>query len=1188
VGTPVTLDVATNPVSALQSTLYPVSSNPRVVAAGDLDHTGRMAFVMAGDGVVTILRQPSHARQTVATVANPTAISLADFDGDGRLDIAVADMSGQVAIHLNQGSGQFTRRDVAAGAYPSAMVVADFNRDGIPDIAVTNRNGDEISILLGRGDGSFQPSAAVHTGGSPRAILAADLDGDGKTDLVTVNALSKDVRVHLGSGDGAFRGGATASAGESPVALASGDFNGDGRMDLAVLDDATGLVRVMLGSTAGTFVETFTRKVSPGAVGLTAGDVNGDGHVDLAISSTQGIAILTGNGDGTFADGPIPGAGALDGGIVAGDFEGDGTLGLAAISASGGLTVVSHATCSGAAKLVFTQGPLNPSTPTVASTSRPIIVQVQDSAGHPLTSCSSSVTVDIYSVTLGFNLADLGISAAEETRNSDASGNATFTTLSSAGNTGSNFALVANINSGAITAQSSTFDLTAQAPTLQLVFTPNPPSGVIQAATRTPYSFSVTVTLEDGSGKTYTSGSGPVTLTANGPSALGGGTTAQMSQGIAQFPGVSVSAPGSYTLTASIPGAPSGTSAPFTVTYSSPILNFATQPQGVTAGAALNPVSVQVLDTSGNPSHAAVDVTVAAQGPGSFTPSSTTTSTSVNGVATFSNLVLNTAGSYTLAASASGLGPGASASFAVAPGSASALRIVQQPWEAVAGISFAITAQLQDSFGNVASSNATVSLAVTPGSLAPTTSAVNGVATFSNLAISATGAYTPSVSSAGVTGATGSPFSIVAAPPAVAATSLTVPSGSGSGTLIVTVPASSKWTAARASGSWLSVTPASGTGSGMVTFSYTANSATSARTGTLTIAGQTVTITQQGTSYTPATVLAPVMVTGLDVPRGIGVNGHGAVYVADTVANALRSLNPATGHPSALSTSGMSFPLGVALDAGGNAYLADTGTGSVKVWSAAAPANPPATLVTGFNHPSGIAVDWNGDIYVADTFNGSIKRWTAATGQTSAVVSGLSEPAAVAVDGTGNVFFTELGSGTAKKWNLAAQTSTTLAQNLNEPHGVAVDGRGDVYIAEAGAGQIRIWNAATQALSTFVSGFSSPVSVAADARGTVYIADASDTSSRPAGDTTSTGSVRVAFAAGAAAIPMDVGSGTGSFQVSPASVSSGAKSSQAWLTITGSANGVVTYSVQANTTGASRTATITVGGQQVTVTQSGS
>jgi hypothetical protein len=248
----------------------------------------------------------------------------------------------------------------------------------------------------------------------------------------------------------------------------------------------------------------------------------------------------------------------------------------------------------------------------------------------------------------------------------------------------------------------------------------------------------------------------------------------------------------------------------------------------------------------------------------------------------------------------------------------------------------------------------------------------------------------------------------------------------------------------------------------------------------------------------------------------------------------------------------------------------------------------PATLVSGFNHPSGIAVDWNGDIYVADTFNNAIKVWTAATGQTSTVMSGLSEPAAVALDGIGNVYFTELGSGTAKKWNVAAQSSTTLAQNLNEPHGIAVDGQGNVYIAEAGAAQIRMWNAVSQTLSTWLTGFSSPVSVAADARGTVYIADASDTSLRPSGDTTSTGSIRIAFAAGAAATNQGSGAGTASLQVSPASVASGASSSQSWLTITGTSNGVLTYSLQANTTGASRTATITVGGQQIKVTQSGS
>src|SRR6266496_1102705 len=235
-------------------------------------------------------------------------------------------------------------RDFVAGDNPQWVAVGDFNRDGIQDLAVASRGvapnpGTAVWVLLGNGDGSFQAARSYLVHVSPVSVAVGDFNGDGLQDLVVANYDSSDVSVLLGNGDGTFRlplNVPVGPPGSAPNCVAVCDFNGDGHDDLAVANygNATSTsIAVLLGNGNGTFQAPVALTTGRFPLWVAVGDLNGDGRQDLAVANfsadVASVSVLLGNGDGTSAPAVVYTADFNALTVAVGDLNGDGVLDLA-------------------------------------------------------------------------------------------------------------------------------------------------------------------------------------------------------------------------------------------------------------------------------------------------------------------------------------------------------------------------------------------------------------------------------------------------------------------------------------------------------------------------------------------------------------------------------------------------------------------------------------------------------------------------------------------------------------------------------------------------------------------------------------------------------------------------------------------------------------------------------------------
>jgi hypothetical protein len=230
------------------------------------------------------------------------------------------------------------------GTTPTTVTNADFNGDGKMDLAAQNLGTDGVSVLLGKGDGTFEDNTDFTVGDGPTAVISADFNNDGIADLAVSNQNSNNVSVLLGNGDGTFEDKTNHAAGTAPSSVAGADFDGDGDADLAVSNSASNNVSVLLGNGDGTFAAAQPYSVSVGGSTpnqIITDDFNGDGDVDLATANVGGntpefprfwggVTILFGNGEGTFQDARKVLSVHLDYSVASADFNDDGDRDLVA------------------------------------------------------------------------------------------------------------------------------------------------------------------------------------------------------------------------------------------------------------------------------------------------------------------------------------------------------------------------------------------------------------------------------------------------------------------------------------------------------------------------------------------------------------------------------------------------------------------------------------------------------------------------------------------------------------------------------------------------------------------------------------------------------------------------------------------------------------------------------------------
>lgn len=291
-------------------TMIGTGTSPYAVAAGDLNNDGKIDIVTANNQNNTLgvrlgagdgnFSAPAGAVPT--TAASPVDIAIGDLNGDGKRDVVVANnASNNISVFIGNGDGTFqagVTTNVSTNGRPSALILADFNGDQKLDFATANSMSNDVTVRLGDGNGGWglgtNPGAGMLN--APADLVAADFNGDSKLDLAVVNGGAGTARVFVGNGDGNFISTATPAigSGTNTRSIAAGDFNADGVPDFVVTNALAPVTAVVvLVSADGNYLPQTPLQMGSQPTHVSVADLNRDGLADLITTDqTNGGVVV--------------------------------------------------------------------------------------------------------------------------------------------------------------------------------------------------------------------------------------------------------------------------------------------------------------------------------------------------------------------------------------------------------------------------------------------------------------------------------------------------------------------------------------------------------------------------------------------------------------------------------------------------------------------------------------------------------------------------------------------------------------------------------------------------------------------------------------------------------------------------------------------------------------------------------